>query len=109
VKKRREQLDLGLGGDKHKPTGPERTLEVSCMNCGAKFIAYYGSDDDDVETVEVQKCGRCRDDEYKRDNFKDATIRLVALRCRPSSSQGCPTQSAPSHRLSSEYRERIAQ
>jgi len=28
--------------------------------------------------VEVQKCGLCGGDEYKRENFKGATIRLVA-------------------------------
>ena len=32
--KKREQLDLGLAGDKRKPTGPgERTLGVTCANC----------------------------------------------------------------------------
>jgi len=40
TKKSREQLDLWLGPD--KPTGPERTLEVSCLNYGANFVAYYG-------------------------------------------------------------------
>ena len=58
--------------------GPERTLEVNCSNCGAKFVAYYGFDEDNVETVEVQKCGLYHGDEYKRDNFKGATIRLPA-------------------------------
>jgi len=45
---------------------------------GAKFIAYYGHDEENVETVEVQKCGLCKGNEFKRDNFKNATIRLVA-------------------------------
>jgi len=35
-KKRREQLDLGLGSE--KPTGPDCTLEVSCSNWGAKRL-----------------------------------------------------------------------
>ena len=38
----REQIDFKLDGDKQKPTGPERTLEVDCSNCVAKFVAYYG-------------------------------------------------------------------
>ena len=71
-------MSLGLGPDKEKPTGPERTLEVLCSNCGAKFVAYYGYDDENIETVEVQKCGLCGGDEFKRDNFKGATIRLIA-------------------------------
>ncbi|MGO9606874.1 MAG: hypothetical protein ACLQAT_26370 [Candidatus Binataceae bacterium] len=75
-KKTREQLDLGLGADKQ--TGPERTLEVNCANCGAKFIAYYGYDEENVETVEVRSCALCHGDEYKRDNFKGGTIRLIA-------------------------------
>jgi len=78
MKKGREQLDLGLGGDKRTPAGPERTLEVNCSNCSAKFVVYYVCNDDNVETVEVQKCGLCHGDEYKRDNFKNATIRLMA-------------------------------
>jgi hypothetical protein len=40
MKKRREQLDLGLGSEKQ--SGPERTLVVLCANCGAQFVAYYG-------------------------------------------------------------------
>jgi hypothetical protein len=51
---------------------------VNCSNCGAKFVAYYGSDEENTETVEVQKCGLCGGDESKRDNFKNATIRLMA-------------------------------
>jgi len=51
---------------------------VNCTNCGAKFVAYYGYDEKNVETVEVQKCGLCGGDEFQRDNFKNATIRLVA-------------------------------
>jgi hypothetical protein len=78
MKKSRSQLDLGLTRDKEQPTGPERTLEVNCLHCGAKFVAYYGYDEDNVETVEVQKCGLCGGDEFKRGNFKNATIRLVA-------------------------------
>jgi hypothetical protein len=76
VKKRREQLDLGLGAE--KPTGPARTLEVNCLNCGAKFVAYYGDDEDNVETVEVRSCGLCHGEAFKHSNFKGATIQLIA-------------------------------
>jgi len=51
---------------------------VSCSNCGAKFVAYYGYDEDYIETREVNSCGLCHGDEFRRDNFKNATIRLVA-------------------------------
>jgi hypothetical protein len=74
TKKARPRLDLKLGSDKRGPSGPERTLEVSCSNCGAKFVAYYGYDEENVETVEVQKCGLCHVEEYRRDIFKGATI-----------------------------------
>jgi len=50
MKKRREQLDLGLTRDKQTPRGPERTREVSCLNCGAKFVAYYGYHGANVDT-----------------------------------------------------------
>ena len=49
TKKTRSQLEPGIGDDKPKPTGPERTLEVNCSNCGAKFVAYYGYDQENVE------------------------------------------------------------
>ena len=75
-KKSHERLELGVGGDKQ--SGPERTLEVNCSNCGAKFVAYYGFDEENVETVEVTSCGLCHGEAFKRDNFKNATIWLVA-------------------------------
>ena len=56
-KKRREQLELGIGGN--KPTGRARTLEVNCSNWGTKFVAYYGNDEENVETIEVKSCGLC--------------------------------------------------
>ncbi|MGO9605451.1 MAG: hypothetical protein ACLQAT_19035 [Candidatus Binataceae bacterium] len=51
---------------------------MNCANCGAKFTAYYGYEEENVDTVEVRSCGLCHGDEYKRDNFKGATIRLIA-------------------------------
>jgi hypothetical protein len=78
MKKGREQLALGLAGDKRKPTAPERGLEVHCSNCGAKFVAYYGSDEEAIYTVDVNSCGLCHGEEHRRGNFKGATIRLVA-------------------------------
>jgi hypothetical protein len=74
----RDQLDLGLSSDKKTRSEPERTLEVNCSNCGAKFIAYYGYDEENVKTVEVRSCGLCRGDAFKRGNFKGAVIRLLA-------------------------------
>jgi len=71
-------MSLGLGSEATKPAGPERTLEVNCLNCGAKFVAYHGYDAENVETVEVNSCGLCHGEAFKRDNVKGATIRLVA-------------------------------
>jgi hypothetical protein len=56
-----------------------RTLEIHCGNCGARFVAFYGTEDDaGTETVETEKCGLCGGDSFKKDNFKDATLRLMA-------------------------------
>jgi hypothetical protein len=57
----------------------DRTLEVHCDNCQARFVAWYGTEEDaDTETIDVEKCGLCGGDPFKKDNFKDATLRLVA-------------------------------
>ena len=56
----------------------ERTLEIHCDNCHARFIAWYGTEEDaDNETIDVEKCGLCGGDPFKKDNFKDAVLRLV--------------------------------
>ena len=58
-----KQLDL-------RQSGPERTLEVECSNCGAKFVAYYGFDEENTEKLEVRSSGLCRGDTFKRDRLK---------------------------------------
>ena len=40
-----------------KLAGPRPGLEVDCLNCHAKFIAWYGPDEDDIETAQVNACG----------------------------------------------------
>jgi hypothetical protein len=56
----------------------DRTLEVHCRNCGARFVAWYGSEEDaDTEVKDVDKCGLCGGDPFKKDNFKDAVLRLI--------------------------------
>ena len=50
---------------------------MNCSNCGSRFVAYYSHDEENVDTVEVQKCGLCHGEEFRRDNFKGATIRLL--------------------------------
>jgi len=41
----------------------DRTLEVHCRNCGARFVAWYGSEEDaDAEVKDVDKCGLCGGD-----------------------------------------------
>ncbi len=51
---------------------------MNCSNRGAKFVAYYGYDEENVEEVEGSSCGLCHGEAFRRDNFKNATIRLVA-------------------------------
>lgn len=57
----------------------ERTVEVHCGNCHARFVAWYGREEDaETETVDVEKCGLCGGDSFKKDVFKDTVIRLIA-------------------------------
>jgi len=36
----------------------DRTLEVHCRNCGARFVARYGNEEDAAkEIVHAEKCG----------------------------------------------------
>lgn len=63
MNKHREQLPLGLTGDKKTITGPE----VNCSNCGAKFAAYYGYDKETIEIVDEQSCGLCHGETLRRE------------------------------------------
>jgi hypothetical protein len=54
-------------------------LEIHCGNCGALFIAFYGTEEDaDTEVVDTDECGLCGGDPFKKDNFKDSVLRLMA-------------------------------
>jgi hypothetical protein len=56
----------------------DRTLEVRCENCGARFVAWYGTEEDaGSEIKDVEKCELCWADPFKKDNFKDAVFRLI--------------------------------
>ena len=73
-KRSETQGDLQLS----RPPDATRTLEVRCGNCQAQFVAWYGSEEDaDTEVKDVEKCGLCGGDPFKRDNFKDAVLRLI--------------------------------
>ena len=52
-------------------------MEVRCGNCSARFIAWYGDDDGDMQTKDVEKGGICGGDPTKRDIFKDSVLRLI--------------------------------
>jgi hypothetical protein len=44
-----------------------------------RFIAYYGAEEDaDTDTIDVEKWGLCGGDQFKKDDFKDCVIRLIA-------------------------------
>jgi NAD-dependent SIR2 family protein deacetylase len=50
-----------------------------CDNCRARLTSWYGTEEDaDTDTVDVEKCGLCGGDPFKKDNFKDCVIRLIA-------------------------------
>jgi hypothetical protein len=54
-------------------------LKIHCDSCQARFVAWYGTEEDaDTQTIDVEKCGLCGDDTFKKDNFKGATLRLMA-------------------------------
>jgi len=53
----------------------DHTLEVHCQNCRAKFIAWYG--DAGTQTIDVEKCGLCGGDPWRRDIFKDSVLRMI--------------------------------
>jgi hypothetical protein len=78
VRKRKESgSQTGLQFS-HSPSR-DRTLEVHCGNCQAHFVAWYGSEEDaDTETLDLEKCGLCGGDPFKKDNFKDSVLRLMA-------------------------------
>ena len=40
------------------PGMSDRTLEVHCRNCGARFAAWYGEGEAGTEVRDVEKCGR---------------------------------------------------
>jgi len=51
---------------------------VDCANCKARFIAYYGADEDDIEHLEVNACGLCRGDPTRKDDFAGKSMRIIA-------------------------------
>jgi hypothetical protein len=61
-----------------RPPSAERTLEIHCGKCGARFVAFHGTEEDAAtEIVDTEKCGLCGGDPFKKDNFKDAVLRLI--------------------------------
>jgi hypothetical protein len=49
----------------------ERTLEVHCDSCKARFVTWYGTEEHaDTETVDVEKCGLFGGDSFKRTNSR---------------------------------------
>jgi hypothetical protein len=61
-----------------RPPSRERSLEVHCDNCQARFVPWYGTEEDaNTETIDVKKCGLCGGDPFKKDNFKDCVLRLM--------------------------------
>jgi hypothetical protein len=74
---RRTPIESQTGLPFARQPSQERTLEVGCGNCAARFIAWYGEDDAEPQTKDVEKCGICGGDPTKRDIFKDSILRLI--------------------------------
>jgi hypothetical protein len=53
--------------------------EVHSDNCQARFIAWYRTEEDaGTEVVDLERCGWCGGDSFRKDNFKDWVIQLLA-------------------------------
>jgi hypothetical protein len=64
---RRKESDLQTGLPFSRSPTRERTLEVRCDNCKARFVAWYGTEEEaETETVDVEKCGLCGGDSFKK-------------------------------------------
>lgn len=57
---------------------PDRTLEVNCGNCRAKFRAWYGANDSGVQTIHVNRCGLCEGDPLMKLMYEGCGLQLVA-------------------------------
>jgi len=76
---KRKETDTQLNLPFSRLPDTRRTLEIHCGNCGARFIAFYGTAEDAAtQIVDTEKCGLCGADQFKKGNFKDAVIRVVA-------------------------------
>jgi hypothetical protein len=76
---RRKESDSQTGLPFSRSPSRERTLEIHCGNCQARFVGWYGTEEDaETENVNVEKCGLCGGDGFKKDAFRDTTIRLIA-------------------------------
>jgi hypothetical protein len=57
---------------------PDRTPEVNCGNCRAKFRPWYGANDSGVQTIHVNRCGLCEGDPLMKLMYEDCGLQLVA-------------------------------
>jgi hypothetical protein len=57
---------------------PDRTLEVRCGNCRAKFRPWYGANDTGLQTIDVNSCGLCEGDPLMKLVYEGCELQLVA-------------------------------
>jgi hypothetical protein len=57
---------------------PDRTLEVQCGNCRAKFRPWYGANDSGLQTIHVDRCGLCEGDPLMKLVYEGCGLQLVA-------------------------------
>ena len=76
---KRKETDTQLNLPFSRLPDTRRALEIHCGNCGARFIAFYETEEyAATQIVDAEKCGLCGADQFKKGNFKDAVIRVVA-------------------------------
>lgn len=69
-------VDWRFVARKQRRIGQE--CESGRENCRAKFRPWYGANDSGVQTIHVNKCGRCEGDPLTKFMYEDCGLQLVA-------------------------------
>jgi len=66
---------------------PDRTLEIHCGNCRAKFRPWYGANDSGLQTIQVNRCGLCEGDPLMKLMYEKLWVAAGCVCNRPWKSQ----------------------
>jgi hypothetical protein len=72
---------------------PDRTLEVRCGSCRAKFRPWHRANDSGLQPIQVNRCGLCEGDPLMKLMYAGCEVQLVA-RNDPWNSQDDQSQVA---------------